>query len=546
MPRRQAIYAADWAAAEKSGMRVLPEGGAEPAVKNLLANPALLELDDDGNLERWGELIGPTTPTGWHIYDKWNSQNGRIASLPLSQTSYARDTTSASGIIYLQSSTAPSDAPTLSSAPSVSALTASTTLGLAAGWVGIALHWITDSEANGGLISKPSVRDAVQLTSGQRPSVSDLPTFSEAPPEAYGLVISATTVQSSEANALNATTALYVQQVHPVSALPTSATISGPLRTDHAATLEAGPDPTSIDFSYLPDTPVASVSADAVPTLTGNHKIRVAWAFEGGLESAASPQASVTLDSTQTCTVTKPSLSTGSCTLLLNPVDRPAALTGIDHNQIQYVAPTGTPQDYRICSNAPIAVVKEFLNYTGSFYFKGTSFSDCSLFEIIFRDANGEQITDPEPIAELAAGTVAWTRYSHTYTAPAGAVFMEVYGHQVGSGTLLIAAPQIEQGSSVTSYDDGTIASGFSGYIIPAWETMPIEYEHYLGPLTTGFSGATIEIDDSDGYDYTVGYASSDDSPEDVSPSTWSGYTSSITSLTRRDYLAAKIEVEKP
>ena len=546
MPRRQVVTAADWAAAQKLNMKVLPDGSATLAVKNLLGNPALLDLDDDGNLVWWGELIGPTTPNGWYVYDKWASQNGRIASLPLSQTTYTRDTDSASGITYIQSSTAPSDAPTLSSAPSVSAVTASTTLGLAAGWVGIALHWITDSEANGGLISKPSARDAVQLTSGQRPSVSDLPIFSEAPPGAHGLLVSATTVQSSEANALNASTALYAQQVHAVSALPTSVTISGPLRTDHAATLEAGPDPTDIATSYLPDTPVVSVSAEAMPALTGSHKVRVAWAFEGGLESAASPQQSVSLSSTQTYTVTKPTLSTGSCTLLLNPVDRPAALTGRDHNQIQYIAPSGTPMDYRICSNAPIAVVKPFLNYTGSFYFKGTSFSDCSLFEIIFRDENGEQITDPEPIAELAAGTVAWTRYSHTYTAPEGAVFMEVYGHQVGSGTLLIAAPQIEQGSSVTSYDDGTIASGFSGYIIPAWETMPIDYEHYLGPLTTGFSGATIEIDDSDGYDYTVSYASSDDSPEDVLPSTWSGYASSITSLTRRDYLAVKIEVEKP
>jgi hypothetical protein len=527
-------------------MRVLPEGGAEPAVKNLLANPALLELDDDGNLERWGELIGPTTPNEWLVYDKWGSQNGRIASLPLSQTSYTSDTESASGITYLQSSTAPSDAPTLSSAPSVSAVTASTTLGLTAGWVGIALEWITDSEGAGGLLSLPSTRDAVAVTLGQRPSVADLPTFSEVPPGVYGLAICATTVQASEANALNATTALYVQQVHPVSALPTSVVISGPLRTDHAATLEAGPDPTDIDPSYLPDTPTAGVGADAMPVLTGSHKIRVAWGFEGGLESAASPQQSVSLTSTQTYTVTKPSLSTGSCSLLLNPVDRHTDLMGKDHNQIQYIAPTGTPQDYRICSNAPIAVVKEFLNYTGSFYCKGTSFSDCSLFEIIFRDANGEQITDPEPIAELAAGTVAWTRYSHTYTAPEGAVFMEVYGHQVGSGTLLIAAPQIEQGSSVTSYDDGTIASGFSGWIIPAWDTTPVDYEHYFGPVATSFSGATIEIDDSDGYDYTVSYASSDDSPEDVLPSTWSPYVSNITSLTKRDYLAAKIEVEKP
>ena len=94
MPRRQAVTAADWAAAEKSNVRVFPTGGAELAVKNLLCNPGLLELDDDGNPVWWDTLIGPTSPNGWHVYAKGPGGASYRQTIygpnPLSQTLYTQ------------------------------------------------------------------------------------------------------------------------------------------------------------------------------------------------------------------------------------------------------------------------------------------------------------------------------------------------------------------------------------------------------------------------------------------------------------------------
>ena len=92
-----------------------------------------------------------------------------------------------------------------------------------------------------------------------------------------------------------------------------------------------------------------------MPVLTGSNKIRVSWAFPDGTESAASPQASVSLSSSQTFQVTKPTFTVGACEVLLNPVDRPAALSGVDHNQIHYRGHTGLRQDYRISRTNPFA-----------------------------------------------------------------------------------------------------------------------------------------------------------------------------------------------
>ena len=109
------------------------------------------------------------------------------------------------------------------------------------------------------------------------------------------------------------------------------------------------------------------------------------------------------------------------------------------------------------------------------------------------------QIGDSEILTTLT-GTNAWNRYSDNYTAPDGAVFLEVYGHNVGEGTITIAGVQIEEGASATAFDNGEIPGGFSGYIIPARDTSPVEYERHFG-LPSGFSAAEVEIDDSDGYD---------------------------------------------
>lgn len=545
MPQRQAVYAADWAGAERERVRVLPEGGAELAVKNLLRNCAWLDLDDNGIPVGLVSLIGPTTPFGWHVYDKYQGSSSRQTTggpLPLSQPTFTPAEIVSSGITYLATGTAPSDAPQITSAPSVAAVDGLVALGLAAGWYGIALEWITASEAAGGLLTLPSTRDAVELTLGERIGVSDLPFLSEAPTGAYGIAVLCTSMQASEALALNATTALYVQQVYSLDALPTSCLISGPIRTDHAGTLSAGPDPT--DLGSVPDDPVVSADASLSTDLAGNHKIRVSWAYPDGTEGAASPQASVTLSSDETYTVTKPTLGTGACEVLLNPVDRPAALAGVNHNQIRYTGRTGTSQDFRIFQLGPRAVVKAGETYTVSAYIKTASASQAKLFEMIFRDSNGDVIGSAAPIATLT-GTNAWNRYSDDYTAPAGAVFFEVYGHEVGEGTITIAGLQIEDGSSATSFDDGTIPSGLSGYIIPAWETIPLENEHLLGGLPSDYSDASVEIDDSDGYDYAVSWASSDVSPADDPPSGWS-FVSDIDDVVFRDYLAVKIEMEAP
>jgi hypothetical protein len=515
-------------------------------VKNLLSNPAWLELDDNGIPVGLGELISPSSPVGWHIYDKSGSSNGRqtiYGALPLTLTTYAQASTLASGITHPTISTAPPDAPTLPSGPAVSAVTASSTLGLAANWYGTAIAWITAAETDDGLTSLPSTRYAVELTTGQRITLAELPVLSEAPAGIYGLAILSTAGQSSEANALLATTPLYVQSVYALDSLPASAIISGPIRTDDAATLEAGPDPTDVDPAYLPDAHTATALSGSLPDLSGNHKIRVTWAFEGGAESAASPQASVTLSSSQTFQVTQPGLDVGDLEVLENPVDRPAALTGIDHNQIRYTGPTGTAQDYRIFQFAPRAVVRGGETYTVSSYIKTEDASEAELFEMAFRDQYGDLVETLDPIATLS-GDNGWARYDEQYTAPDEAVFLEVYGHKVGEGVITITPPQIEAGSSVTTFDDGTIPSGHSGYIIVAWETQPVEHESFFG-LPTGYSTAAVEIDDSDGFDYTVSYASSDESPEDDSPDTWT-FFEDIGDVPFRDFLAAKIEIEAP
>jgi hypothetical protein len=189
-------------------------------------------------------------------------------------------------------------------------------------------------------------------------------------------------------------------------------------------------------------------------------------------------------------------------------------------------------------------VVKAGETYTVSAGAKLEDASEAKLFEMIFRNSAGDQITDPVPVT-TRSGDQAWTRYDEQFTAPEGAVFLEVYGHQVGEGTITISPPQIELGSSVTSFDDGTIPSGHQGYIIPAWETQPVENEHYFG-LPTGYSTAAVEIDDSDGFDYTVTYGSSDDEPSEVNlPSDWT-FFSDIEDVPFRDYFAAKIEIEAP
>ena len=157
----------------------------------------------------------------------------------------------------------------------------------------------------------------------------------------------------------------------------------------------------------------------------------------------------------------------GTCEVLLNPVDRPSFLSGIDHNQIRYTAPAGTTQDYRIVLNKPVCVVKGGLTYTLSAGIKTASASEAKLFEVIFRDADGVQIGDIEaPLATLT-GTNAWNSYSDQYTTPEDAVFMEIYGHEIGEGTITITPPQIELGSSATSFDNGEIPSGLKATSSP-------------------------------------------------------------------------------
>ncbi len=667
MPRRQAITAADFAASERSNVRILPEGAVELSTKNLLGNPALLKLDAEGDPVGWDELIGPPAPIGWHVYDKMGSANGRQTTsgpLPLSQTSYTQAAALTSGITHLNKGTALPGAPEITAAPAVSAVTASSTLGLAAGYYGVALAWITAAESAGGLLTLPSTRVSVNLLVNQRITVSDLPLLSEAPAGAYGVAVLTTAMQATDAAALLSTTPLYLQQVYTIGSLPTSATVSGPIRTDRPATLAAGPDPTAVGASgtygapeyritpsfgrtipaslslqlswrfmtptgmsaaqgsltitptttsgagvemrpplkparamawqplykasgaagtlgtwqagpawiadfreyafamdasatvlpglptldesgiAAPDVPSAVANTAALPVLTGTHKIRASWAYGDGTEGSASPQASAVLTSTQTFTVTKPTLAAGSCSVLLNPTDRPAALTGVNHNQIQYVGPVGAPQDYRICRYAPRTVIKAGSQYTVSAYVKATSITEASLFEMVFRDANGVVLGNAVPMATLAAGTYAWTRYTLTLTAPTGAVFLEVYGHRVGAGTILIAAPQAEAGATATTYSAGTVASGTTGYAIVSWNTQPAEFQGQFGSVT-GFSTAQAVIDSQDGHTYTVSYASSTVSPTVDPASNWTFFTS-IGDVVFRNYLAAKIQIVAP
>ena len=175
---------------------------------------------------------------------------------------------------------------------------------------------------------------------------------------------------------------------------------------------------------------------------------------------------------------------------------------------------------------------------------KTVSASQAKLFEVIFRDADGVQLGDIESPLTTLTGTNAWNRYSDQYATPEDAVFMEVYGHQVGEGEVYLTPPQIEQGVSATAFDNGEISSGLEGYIIPVWDTSPVEYERHFG-LPSGFSFAEVEIDDSDGFIYTVSYGSSDVDPIDDPPSGWT-YLSDIEDVVFREWLAAKIEIEAP
>src|SRR5829696_8297092 len=100
MPKRQAITAADFSATERDGVRILADGTAELAGVSLLSNPALLDIDAEGNPVGWGTLVGPPEPVAWHVYDGRARQN--VAPLPMALSTYYQSANVRSGAPYPQ------------------------------------------------------------------------------------------------------------------------------------------------------------------------------------------------------------------------------------------------------------------------------------------------------------------------------------------------------------------------------------------------------------------------------------------------------------
>lgn len=633
MPKRQAITGPDFSATERQNVRVLADGTVELAGANLLVNPALLDVDAEGNPVGWGTLVGPPAPTGWHVYDGRSRQNP--APLAMSTATYYQSTSVRGGAPYPQNAlTKDAQSP---ASPTVAAEdNAILGYSVADGWYGFALAWQV-----GETYTAPSTRATLQMLDGDRVDFTDLPTV--APAGATGLALLGTDSQSLQSTALSAT--LYIRGVIPLSASVTSYTLSGPPTGASAPAnetgvggfeaygplewrirpsifnLEAGSYPLTWRFltssgwsavqesvtvevptnmqgrievrpaekpvratawepiyqvggvwqapstaetnfrAYLPilgtnsqdrtlsvsddtaldapDAPDVSVSAVAFPDLTGNHKIRVTLDYGTYLESAPSSQSSVTLTTGQTYSVARPTETGGHITVLYDPVDRHTDLTGIAHNQIQYIGPPGTTQDYRITNGAPTAVISEGAIYVLSAHIKAEDISPASMYEVIFRDLNGVALTSADALVELTAGDHAWARYQKAYTAPAGAVFMEVFGHKVGEGTITLAPPQLEEGAVATAFDPDPATSG---YVIKAFATGTGAAVR-VGPPPTEFTGGGAVATPDPAFTYTLSYASSDTAPS-VDPASGWTYFTDIGDVVFRDYVAIKAEIE--
>lgn len=293
------------------------------------------------------------------------------------------------------------------------------------------------------------------------------------------------------------------------------------------------------------DPPILVQGFDASSFVSGTVKVRVTLEFGHNLESDASPLTSVSVPGGSTFRVERPAGANPAlsprCVVLENPVSRHADLVGIDLNFIEYFAPPGTPQGYRIATNAPSAVVEGGEQYTVSFYAFAEDISASTLFEMGFRDAEGTLLGTPVAVASLSAGDHAWARYDEQFTAPPGAVFLEVVGYNVGAGHIILGAPKIEVGSTPTAFDPDDVAT--SGQIIIVVDTGTQEDDISLPP---GFFGGGVKvasggvtISPEEGLSYDVSFASSAIAPETDPPGGWT-YVDDLDDLVFNKYIAIK------
>ncbi len=222
-------------------------------------------------------------------------------------------------------------------------------------------------------------------------------------------------------------------------------------------------------------------------------------------------------------------------------MDDPLNFTYYPGNHIEYYGPYATPKDQ---SYGPYGVripVRGGGQYTVSV---SVSSEDASENTSVMRwraRSSGHRILETyDFVAKNITGDTDWTRYSQTFTVPAGTAYIEWFENNMGAGTVWIHGIQLEKGAVATEFTDKNFLSGsLSVYFQTAPPDMDIDdpMEDAMG-IVDAIRGINAVITDDDETSFTVDFRSGN------TLGTLGSYTTLVENLNKdHEYIEVRVQM---